>query len=537
MGRISQLFEPRGAVMSSEKAVLELFDITPSTTGVRVTEESALTYAAVFACVRVIAETVGSLPLNVYRRSGDGGKEKALDHPLYMLLHDAPNDHMTAMALRKTLMAHALLWGNAYALIERNGAGRVTGLQLLSPSATWPEWVDVNDQRALVYKTVRGNQPKVYLPHEILHIAGLGFDGVRGYSPIALHREGISLALAMQQMAGRVISNDARPGVVVTHPKSLGEKAVSNIQESWNKQHQGIANKGRIAVLEEGADIKTIETMPLADAQFLEQRKFSRSEIASIFLVPPHKIGDLERATFSNVEQQNIQFVTDTIRPWLVAFEQAIQLRLFTGLERRRYFAEHNLDGLLRADTAARSQFYKDMWDRGVFSINDILSLENRNSIGADGDQRFVPLNMVPLSAAGKIQTAPAPNPPPKRSLAPVYQDAMSRILRRAQADILREAEKRVSKGDIGGLSAWLGAFFHEHQGFAERALTPACEADGCPASAATLAERHVEALENRLSLALSEAKEGQNDAVLALKQEFSALNMSPIDVFEGVPV
>lgn len=360
-------------------------------TGVNVTETSALRVTAVYACVRVLAETVATLPLVVYRRQKPRGKLRDPSHPLYTVLHDQANTEMTAMQLRETMMAHVLLWGNAYASIERDGAGNVVGLWPLLPDRTYV----VRDDKTgkLVYITTLPNGEQVLLPwDQVLHIPGLSYNGIVGYSPIQCAREAIGLALAAEEFGARFFGNGARPGGVLEHPATLSDEAYKRLRSSWESMHRGLNNAQRLAILEEGMQYKPL-TIPPEDAQFLETRKFQVTEICRLFRVPPHLVGDLERATFSNIEHQSIEFVVHTIRPWLVRWEQAINMKLLTPLERRRFFVEHIVDGLLRGDIASRYNAYAIARQNGWMSANDIRELENMNPIPG-GDVYLVPLNM-----------------------------------------------------------------------------------------------------------------------------------------------
>lgn len=523
MGIIAQLFERRyvSGLANPEKWLVEILGGQKTTSGVQVTEEKALCLPAVWSAVNRISSTTASLPLHVYRRR-ENGKEKAPQHPAYTLLHDAPNPYMTAMQFRRTLTAHVLLWGNGYAYIERDPTGNLVALWPLSPASTWPAWVKVDGQKRLVYNTVIDGETKPLMDYEVLHVAGLGFDGLRGYSVIAMEREAVGLGLAMQEMTGRVVANNAVPPIVLIHPGDLSPEGQKKLAKAW-KENYGGENAGKVGVLSEGIKIEQLG-MPLKDAEFLAQRNYTVLDIARIFNIPATMLEGADKApTYASAEQFNLWFVQHTIRPWLVAWEQAISLRLFTGLERRRYFAEHSIEGLLRGDSKSRAEYYTKMFQIGVFSINDIRELENQNSIGPEGDKHFVPLNMVSLGQAGE---------PPARSLEPVLADARARILRRAKADIMREAEKRAKTGNLDGFLAWLEEFYIDHIEFAERNLTPVYEAQEKPTHPRIRAVDHVIKLKNGLNSAIFEAKTGQKDIISALNSRFLEWLMKPEEVF-----
>jgi len=342
---------------------------------------------AVYACVRILAEAIAGLPLHIYRYKKDGGKEKALTHPLYYLLHDEPNPEMTSFVFRETLMSHLLLWGNAYAQIIRDGAGRVLALYPLLPSKMT---VDRAPNGELYYTYRRDSEESrtnskaglVYLrSDEVLHIPGLGFDGLVGYSPIAMAKNAIGMAIACEEYDASFFANGANPGGVLEHPGVLKDPA--KVRESWNAVYQGSANAHRIAVLEEGMKFQQIG-IPPEQAQFLETRKFQINEIARIFRVPPHMVGDLEKSSFSNIEQQSLEFVKYTLDPWVVRWEQALQKALLLPSEKRKYFVKFNVDGLLRGDYASRMNGYAVARQNGWMSANDIRELEDMNRIPAE---------------------------------------------------------------------------------------------------------------------------------------------------------
>ncbi len=383
-----------------------------SATGVNVNETTAMRASAVYACVRVLAESVASLPLPVFRRRKTRGKDIARDHPLYRLLHDRPNPEMSSFVFRETLQSHVSLWGNAYAEIETNQSGRVLGLWPLRPDVTKPRRLN----GTIVFDTKVGNDDVTIAGERVLHIPGLGFDGLVGYSPIGIAKETIGLALATEEFGARFFSNGARPGGVLQHPGQVGAEAAKRLKASWNEVQGGLTNVQRTAILEEGMTFKEIG-IPPDHAQFLETRKFQTREIARIFRVPPHLIGDLEQATFSNIEQQSLEFVVHTMRPWLVRWEQTLNYALFSDRDQGgQAFCEFQVEGLLRGDSAQRAAFYTALFNVGALSVNDIRDKENLNPVDG-GDRHFVPLNMTALENAG--------DPPAAKSVAtPAANDA-----------------------------------------------------------------------------------------------------------------
>ena len=382
-----------------------------STSGKRVTERSAMQMTAVYCCVRILSEAIAGLPLQFYKYTDDGSKVKAVDHPLYFLLHDEPNPEMTSFVFRETLMTHLLLWGNAYAQIIRNGKGEVTALYPLMPDRMKVDR-DEHGQLYYEYTVYDGDDPagrsktnqsfKIVrlTPHDVLHIPGLGFDGLVGYSPIAMARNAIGLAMATEEYGSAFFKNGAAPSAILEHPGTL--KNPERVRESWNATFGGSNNSGKIAVLEEGMKYTPISMAP-NEAQFLETRKFQIDEIARIFRIPPHMIGDLERATFSNIENQSLEFVKYTLDPWVIRWEQGLKRALLTREEKKSYFFTLNVGGLMRGDYKSRMEGYAIGVNNGFMSPNDIRSLENMDKIPEElgGDLYMVNGNMVPLKDAG----------------------------------------------------------------------------------------------------------------------------------------
>ena len=365
-----------------------------SLAGKSVSPRSAVQVSAVYACVRVIAETIASLPLHLYMQTDDGSV-KAMEHPLYRLLHDEPNSEMTSFVFRETMATHLLLWGNSYSQIIRNGRGEIHALYPLLA-----ENMEVDRVAGqLVYAYRKDGMTYTLHPRDVLHIPGLGFDGVVGYSPIALERNAIGLGIAAEEYGSKFFSNGATPAGVLTHPSTV--KDPERLRKSWNRVYGGSANAGQVAILEEGLKFDRI-AMPNNEAQFLETRKFQVSEICRIYRVPPHLIGDLEHATFSNIEHQGISFAQHTIRPWLVRIEQSLNRALLSENEKVKLYAEFNMSGLLRGDFKSRMDGYAIGIQNGFMSPNDVRELESMNRIpGESGSRYYINGNMLPLEEAG----------------------------------------------------------------------------------------------------------------------------------------
>jgi len=368
-----------------------------SASGKAVNPSSAIQVSAVYACVRVIAETIASLPFHVYESTEDGSR-KATEHPLYRLIHDEPNKEMTSFILRETLMSHLLLYGNAYCQIVRTGRDKIDSLYPLIPDKMEVDR-DAGGLLMYTYTTSDGKRWRLD-PRDVLHIPGLGFDGIMGYSPIALEKSAIGLGIAAEEYGSKFFSNGARPSGILTHPNNVKDPAA--LRASWNAAYGSSSNASRVAVLEEGMTFVPL-SLPNNEAQFLETRKFQVSEICRIFRVPPHMIGDLDRATFSNIEHQSIDFAVHTIRPWLVRIEQAINRALFSDKEKGRFYVQFNLDGLMRGDYKSRMEGYAIARQNGWMSANDIRELENMNPMTDDegGNAYLVNGNMIPVNLAG----------------------------------------------------------------------------------------------------------------------------------------
>lgn len=397
---LSRLLKPREKRWhpSTEGEIIRLLSGGGRLFGIDVDEQTALKSASVLACVRVLSESVAQLPLKVYRRK-NGRRQEDPEHYLYPTLHDAPNPQMTAFSFWEIVEASLANWGNAYALIDLNGAGKVAALWPLNPSHVVPR----RTSRGIVYD-VRApdmGETKTYLWDEIFHVPGLGFDGVKGKSIIRIAAETVGQGMAASQYAGKFFENDATPRGILEMDGFLKDKeAIDRLRKSWNDIYRGHDNAHRVAILENGLKFKPLTINP-EDAQLLETRKFNRSEIAGIFRVPPHLIGDLEHATYTNIEHQSIEFVKFTLTPWLRRIEQAIALQLLTPTERKYHFAEFKVDGMLRGDTTSRYEAYQKAINGGWMSINEVRGMENLNPIEG-GDEHYLQMQMVPISKVDK---------------------------------------------------------------------------------------------------------------------------------------
>ena len=405
MGLFSFLFKARDKPQNRTAGSAYAFYMGGSTSGKQVTERSAMQMTAVYSCVRILSEAVAGLPLHLYRYKEGGGKEKAIDLPLYRLMHDEPNPEMSSFVFRETLMTHLLLWGNAYAQIIRNGKGEVIALYPLMPNKMR---VDRDENGNLYYEYVHSsdeadtmkNTTVRLTPYNVLHIPGLGFDGLVGYSPIAMAKNAIGMAIACEEYGAKFFANGAAPSGVLEHPGVI--KDPQKVREAWQSQFGGSQNANKIAVLEEGMKYTPISISP-EQAQFLETRKFQINEIARIFRVPPHMVGDLEKSSFSNIEQQSLEFVKYTLDPWVMRWEQSLSRALFTEEEKKTLFFKFNVEGLLRGDYQSRMNGYATARQNGWMSANDIRELENMDKISAEqgGDLYLINGSMLPMQNAG----------------------------------------------------------------------------------------------------------------------------------------
>jgi HK97 family phage portal protein len=378
-----------------------------SLSGENVTESTALTYSAVYNAISLISGTIGALPCHLMQRKGEK-KRIADDRRMYRVLHDEFNPYMTAMAGRECLTAHALSWGNGYAEIVRNGYGELVELWPITPNRIRPEMRD----GSLVYRIRVGNED-IFLPREkVLHVPGMGFDGFVGYSVISMARKSIGLGMALETFGALYFGQGTHPGVVVSHPGKLGPQASSNLQTSLATEYGGLGKSHKLLLLEEGMKMEKIG-IPPDDSQFLESRQFQIPEVARWFNLPPHKLKDLTKSSFSNIESEQQSFYGDSILPWLVRFEQNFNMQLLSPSDkelsgRGRLYFKHSAEGILRADTVARGEFYTKMFSVGAMSVNEIREKEDMDPV-AGGDIHLVPLNMTSLENAGKPPEPPKP--------------------------------------------------------------------------------------------------------------------------------
>lgn len=373
-----------------------------SDAGISINQETALNYTAFWSCVRLLSETLASLPCLLYERLEPRGKKRATDHPLYKILHDEPNPEMDSFSFFETLMYHlAACNGNCYSYIDWNGNLTINSLWIMNPDKTTKTR---NDRGEIEYKYQSDNGTITLPAYRVWHVPGFGYDGLKGYTPLTYMRNQIGLGVAAEKMGSKLFSNGLTFGGFLEHPAQMSKEAQQRLKQTLQNEHQGVDKAHRLLILEEGMKYNK-NSIPPNDAQWLETRQFQRNEMAAFFRIPPHMIGDLERATFSNIEHQSLEFAMYTMRPWLIRFERSMKRQLLVGNEKDKYFIEFLIDALMRGDAQSRAAFYKEMYYMGSMSPNEIREKENMNPITdsdgnliPEGDEYMTQQNMMALS-------------------------------------------------------------------------------------------------------------------------------------------
>ena len=437
-----------GPITSDSPELARYFGARSVSSGVAVNESTALCYSAVWAAVTLISSQVGNLPCILYKKDGRN-KDRYESHPLYRLVHDRPNPEMSAFTMRETMQAHLLTWGNAYAEIERNGSGRPVALWPITPDRVAP--YRRTDNSILQYRVSQAGGGQIILPAaDMVHIPGLGYDGVCGYSVIAKARESLGLGIATERFGGTFFGNGSTFGGVISYPgPKPTELAEKNYREAIETKHMGVDKAHKFLALYNGASYSRLG-IPPNDAQFLETRTFQIDEVARWFNLPPHKLKELMRSTNNNIEHQNLEYYIDCLAPWLERWEQELNEKLISPLERNTQEIEFIADGLLRGDVSARGEFHSKQFNTASITPNEIRALENRNPLEG-GDRAFVPLNMIPLDRVddwidaelAAKKPAPAPTPAPTAEPKGPTREELQQALEERDAAIKIGAELR----------------------------------------------------------------------------------------------
>lgn len=470
--------------VSSDAALGWMFDGEDVSASARkINEFSALTLSAVWACVNCISTDVATIPCVMYRRA-DRGKSRALNHPVYPLLLRRPNEYMTAFAFRSLALVHALNWGNFYAEIETRRDGQPIALHPLAPWRMTPTF-----KKGVLRYEYRGTDGEVkYDKSEIFHIHGLSYNGIAGVNVIRAARESLGGSLAAERFGARFFDQSCRPGGLLKYPGQLQEDAMNRLRTSWEAAYSGVQHAGKVAILEDGLEFTAL-SIPPEEAQFLQSRQFSVIDICRWYRVPPHKIADLTRATFSNIEHQAIEYVQSTLLPWMVRIEQEASRKLLREEEQDELYFEHLMEAALRADIRTRYQAYETGRRIGVLSANDVARMENRDLV-PDGDDYHIPSNWTTPARVRKPGKASA------RERARAFADAFADVLAEVFRDLARvEADKLTRAARQTRSAEWAEEFFCQHTEHVVGALFPAIDgafrlAGAPPGSARSLVDQ-----------------------------------------------
>lgn len=478
---ITDWLEKRKATLKEpDDWMAEAFGTTKSYTGKNVKEETAMKSSAVFACVRIISESVAMLPLIVYQRE-ERGKSRAMNHLLYDVLKNRPNPEMSAYNYKEAMLMHLLLWGNHYAEIEYRGDGKPRALWPLLPSQTTVYYVGNGRERVYVTYLPNGEERRLTGKY-VLHIPGMAFDGLQGLSPIGYARESIGLDLATEEFGSRFFGQGTNMGAVAKHPGKLSDEAYHRLKKDMERKHEGLGNAHRLMLLEEGMDIEKIG-IPPDNAQFLETRQFQKRDIARIFRVPLYLLADVEKgSSYASIEQQSLDFLKYSIQPWLARIEQAVNNQLFTPESRKQYFAEFLIDSLLRADIQTRYQAYSTGINYGFLTINEVRAMENMNPSDApEADQHFIQQNMMPIDQANQqedngllrsqiIRSAQGRAPEKRGGRSRLEKSKQrenevrqraARIVAKEKKDVLEKASEHLERSQQG-FQVWLEGYYEE---------------------------------------------------------------------------
>ena len=477
MGALTSLLERRNSIEDPQTPLAAIFDMVagrPTAAGPRINESSAETLSAWYCGIRILAEGVAALPLRVYRRLEGGGREIATDHPVDKVLSGRWNPFMTPFVGKETLMRHTVGWGNGYTEIQRTRGGEVAALWPLLPDRTH---VKIIGGRKAVVTAVDGVEVPLRA-EDVLHVPGPGFDGFSGKSPVTLARESLGLSSAAEQFGASFYGSGANATGVLEHPARLGTEAHEHLRAQFEKQASGLSNAHRTLILEEGMKW-TQRSIPPDDAQFLETRKFQVTEVARWLNMAPHKLKDMERATFTNIESENRSHLTETLMSWMVRIEESAEASLLTEKERETLFIEFLTEGFLRGDSAAQGEFFTKMFNIGAMNRDEIRSKINMNPVeDGSGKTYFVPLNMVPVDQA-EIVEEDQPDPSIQASIRterrvagrvrqrsahmPIFTDAFQKVLNRELIAGRKALKKSVGDRSIADFGDWVEDFYKDY--------------------------------------------------------------------------
>ena len=525
--------------LTATEALRRMLSSTVTRSGVAVNEQNAMQLMAVHTAVKILAESFAQVPLKVYRRSPNGSREEARDHPLYKILHDQPNSEMTSFALREVMMGHLALWGNSYCEISRNFNGEVVGLWPLLPYRTKPQRLKSGE---LVYVTQIQKDPSANTPEDVvlparnvLHVPGFGWDGLKGLSVIGNVRETIGLGFAYEAFGSYFFGNNTIPGLTLTTDQPMKEEPVKELERRIRENHEGLSNSQRLMILTHGLKPMTVG-MPLHDAQFIEQKKYTRSEIMGLYRIPPHMTNDTEKVSSwgTGIEQMSLGFIVYTMMPYFKRFEQVFNMRLFGAPAQGPIYPEFDPEGFLRGDYKTRMDGYALARQWGWLSVNDIKRRENEQTIGDQGDIYLSPQNMqsakfalekpepkvAPTTLSPDATPAVRSVPAETRPIGPyadwdaciadqlekghsqdvaekicgaleadteeskaalraarghrhALADVTERILRREQTDVKHGIEKLLKRDQFADVPVWVDHFYLEHRQWAAKQATP----------------------------------------------------------------
>ena len=421
-----------------------------------INNNTAMTISAVYAAIRAISEDIAKLPLILYSRLDDGGKERAIGNPLFRLLHDSPNDEMGSFDFRETVTGWAMSWGNGYAQIERGAGGRARALHILPTPGVLPDRLR---DGTLFYDVQTNEINRAFPAQDIFHIRGMSSDGIKGWNPIGLARESLGHTMAIDRYGATFFGNNAMPGGVLEHPAHLEKEDADRLRESWEDIHKKVSGSHKVAVLEEGMKWHQVG-LPAEDAQMIEAGQFRVEDVARWFRIPLHKLQNLLRATFSNIEEQSLEYVQDTLTPWAVRWEQEIQRKLIPLGEQSTLFAEHLFAALLRGDMKSRSEALQIQRRSGIINADEWRAIENMNTLpNGEGQVYIVEKNMATLD---QIQNPP--DVPPVRLLVDRIAEAHIEPLAEAFGRVLRvESDKVTRAAKKDGFDEWCKTFYDEH--------------------------------------------------------------------------